>query len=195
MKFTYDPEVDILMVYLDEVKPRRAGGAELPFGGAYADLAEDGTILAIEIMDASTKYPMEVLNQYPVDYEKPLGLVDAAAIAGTTPEALKKAVQRGRLRAQKLGRDWVTSVAALTEYLNSRAHTGPKEAPGVEASDNQVTFPRRTGGKPKMKIIRGAAAKDVKTGLINARGKQAGRKPDATTQKPAARSKKTLTRS
>lgn len=150
MKFTYDPEVDILMIYLDDVKPRRARGAELPFGGAYVDLADDGTILAIEIQDASRKYPPKVLEQYPPNYEKPMALADAARVASTTPEALKKAIQRGRLRGQKLGRDWVTTIAALTEYLNSRMHEGPGSAGAVAepaAPQARARAPRKAGAR------------------------------------------------
>ena len=62
LRITWDSEVDILMVYLGDVVKRRQSGKHLDVGGAYVDLAEDGTILAIEIKDASKKYPVENLR-------------------------------------------------------------------------------------------------------------------------------------
>ena len=50
-----------------------------------------------------------------------ISLQEAAEYAGITKEALRNYVRRGRLRARKLGSQWVTTRAALDEYLISRS--------------------------------------------------------------------------
>ncbi len=52
--------------------------------------------------------------------DDPITLARAAEIAGVTPDALKKAVQRGRLQATKPARDLFTSRRWLHRYLASR---------------------------------------------------------------------------
>src|SRR5690242_7137101 len=97
MKITWDSEVDIMMVELGDVAKRRKSGQHLGVGGAFVDLAEDGTILAIEIMDASKKYPVDELRQHPATYDDPISLEEAAPVAGVSAQALRKACERGRL--------------------------------------------------------------------------------------------------
>lgn len=46
-----------------------------------------------------------------------MSLSEAAAIAKLHPDHLRKLAQRGHLRAKKIGRNWVTSRQAVTEYL------------------------------------------------------------------------------
>ncbi|HEY9765346.1 MAG TPA: DUF2283 domain-containing protein [Chroococcales cyanobacterium] len=128
MQFEYDAEVDILMVELGDVAENRQRTERLPFGDAIVDLAENGTILAIEIMGASKKYPIAMLQQFPANYAEPIPLASAAKVAGLSQEALKQAILRGRLVGKKIGRNWTTTIAALTEYLNSRQHEGPGSA-------------------------------------------------------------------
>lgn len=127
-KITWDSEVDILMVFLGDVVKRRQSGKHLDVGGAYVDLAEDGTILAMEIKDASKKYPVEELRQHPATYDEPLSLEEAAPFAGLSAQALRKACERGRLAGKKIGRNWTVTITALTDYLNSRVHEGPGSA-------------------------------------------------------------------
>ncbi len=47
-------------------------------------------------------------------------LIDAAEYAGLAHETLLNYVRRGRMRARKFGRIWVTTRAAVDEYLASR---------------------------------------------------------------------------
>ena len=118
MRMTYSRTADALMIHLGDNK-ERTNGASLPGGVGFLDLAADGTVLAIEILDASKHYQrghLEALGEE----ETVLSLTDAAAVAGTTPQAMRKACERGRLAGQKVGRDWVVTSTALTEYLNSR---------------------------------------------------------------------------
>src|ERR1035437_10319271 len=128
MKIAYDAEVDMLTIRLvsrEEFKARFDHDDSEAFPGAVISTDQQGAILEIEVWDASKKYPLEILSANPARYDDPLTLADAAHVASTTPEALKKAIERGRLGGRKIGRDWTTTTAELTEYLNSRKHAGP----------------------------------------------------------------------
>ena len=141
MRFEYDPEVDILTVELGDMA-RLAKTDRLP-NGVIVDYAEDGTILSLEIMSASKKYPLDKLQVHPANYEEPISLAEAAKIADCTPDTIKKAILRGRMHGQKIGRNWTTTIAALTEYLNSRVHEGPGSAVVAERSPAVATSTRK----------------------------------------------------
>jgi uncharacterized protein YuzE len=128
MRITYDPEVDVLMVYLDETKGRRVKGDDLPYGSAYADLALDGTILELEITNASKRYPANVLLEATKPAYDPMSLAEASVIAGVTPQALKKAIQRGKLAGRQIGGSWVVVGPDLDAYLNARWQREPHAA-------------------------------------------------------------------
>jgi len=49
-----------------------------------------------------------------------ISLQEAAVYAGFTKGSLNDYVRRGRLRAKKIGSQWVTTLAAVDEYLASR---------------------------------------------------------------------------
>ncbi len=49
-----------------------------------------------------------------------LTLPEAATSAGLHPKTLRDAISRGRLRAERYGRDWLTTDAWLQAYLASR---------------------------------------------------------------------------
>jgi hypothetical protein len=50
-----------------------------------------------------------------------ISLPEAAEKSGFSHELLKKTAKSGRLHAKKIGRDWVTTMAAIEEYKNSRS--------------------------------------------------------------------------
>lgn len=45
-----------------------------------------------------------------------LTLKDAAAVIGTSPGALRRAIARGSLKAKKIGRDWTVTPAEVARY-------------------------------------------------------------------------------
>jgi excisionase family DNA binding protein len=49
-----------------------------------------------------------------------ISLQDAAEYAGLSRDSLQGYIRRGRLKAKKLGSQWVTTRAAVDEYLQSR---------------------------------------------------------------------------
>ena len=129
MRFTYDPEVDILTVHLVDdatFKRRFARNHRVNGDGAILDLGEDGTLLGLEIMGAARAYGAEALARLPLEGVEPISLAAAAAKYGVSAEALKFAAQRGRLGARKIGRNWTTTEREVTAYLESRRHGGPE---------------------------------------------------------------------
>ncbi len=49
-----------------------------------------------------------------------ISLTEASEISGLGADYLRKIAETGRLKAKKIGRNWVTTSAAVTEYLESR---------------------------------------------------------------------------
>lgn len=54
-----------------------------------------------------------------MDGEELIPLSEAAAISGLTQEHLALLARRGRLAARKVGRDWLTTQAAVEAYLGN----------------------------------------------------------------------------
>ena len=50
-----------------------------------------------------------------------ISLQEAAEYAGLKKDSLHDYIKRGRLKAKKIGRFWVTTHAAIDEYLQSRS--------------------------------------------------------------------------
>ncbi|KPV53257.1 hypothetical protein SE17_10670 [Kouleothrix aurantiaca] len=59
-------------------------------------------------------------EQDPLTIGELISLQEAAEYAGLTKDTLHNYVKRGRLRAKKIGWMWVTTRAAVDEYLQSR---------------------------------------------------------------------------
>jgi len=62
-------------------------------------------------------------NQEPIDpltVGELISLQEAADYAGLARDSLQGYIKRGRLRAKKIGSQWVTTHAAIDEYLASR---------------------------------------------------------------------------
>jgi uncharacterized protein YuzE len=131
MRIGYDSEGDVLFI---EIRPLQdSQGAIEMAPGAYVDLGANGAVLHVEVTNASKKYPAEWLKSLTVRPDQPISLAEAATIANVSPQAIRKAIERGRLDGRKIGRNWTTTTAALTTYLNSRAHEGPGSAQGAVA--------------------------------------------------------------
>ena len=125
MHMTYDADADALSIRLrtkrpDEPRLRTKTISE----GVMVDFDAEGNPVGFEILWASERYPAETLTA-----AEPLGefisLSQAAAIAGLSPDTLKAQAASKRLRAEKHGRNWVTTRTWLQEYLDNRKHGGP----------------------------------------------------------------------
>lgn len=58
------------------------------------------------------------------DKTRLISLADAAAIYGLSRVYLSQLAQKGRLKAQKIANAWVTTPAAVEEYIRSRSKKG-----------------------------------------------------------------------
>lgn len=52
------------------------------------------------------------------DRSRPLGLAEAAELLGVSHATLRAQVHRGRLRAFKVGRDWLVTDEEIARYRN-----------------------------------------------------------------------------
>lgn len=61
--------------------------------------------------------------------ERLISLAEAAEICGLSSDHLRKLVRTGKVWGTKIGRNWVTSKAAVTAYLATDRRPGPKPSP------------------------------------------------------------------
>ena len=126
MRVIYDPEVDILMVHLSDDKRRRAKTKEIG-PDVYMDVDADGNPLQIEILSAKQRYASEDLSAHDITTTL-VSLSDAAKRTGLAAGTLKNQVLAGRLKAQRVGKTWVTTEAWLRSYLLSRRYNAKESA-------------------------------------------------------------------
>ena len=118
---TYDAQADVLGIWFPG-RDHDARTREIA-PGIHVDLTRDGRVTAVEVLDASARYPLPSLRalESPVDW---MTLAEAAREAGLQADTLRRQAANGRLEARKRGRDWLVSRAALWTYLDSRAPSG-----------------------------------------------------------------------
>ncbi|NWJ99011.1 MAG: helix-turn-helix domain-containing protein [Chloroflexi bacterium] len=59
----------------------------------------------------------------PLTIGKLISLNEAAEKTGLSTSYLRAIARKGRLKAEKVGRDWLTTLAAVAEYKRTRSHT------------------------------------------------------------------------
>ena len=64
--------------------------------------------------------------------ENYISLAEAARLSGVSPDYLNVLVHRGKLKAKKIGRNWVTTEEFVNQYLASRGEVTPGNA-GADA--------------------------------------------------------------
>lgn len=121
LKVEYEPEVDVLTVYLRDPEATLSHSSEAE-PGVILNYAEDGRLSSIEILDASKRYPPGQLAAHSID--EFVDLRTASKLAAIAPVTLRTQVEKGRLWAIRLGGQWVTTRERLQQYLDSRARTG-----------------------------------------------------------------------
>lgn len=122
MYISYNQELDILEIELASKPARYRGTVEIS-PDVEIDVDANGTPLAIEIVNASRKYPREELAQFEQSNVW-LSLREAAESVGLSPDTLRVQVNNGRLAAKKKGNTWLTTVRWLEDYLASRRYNG-----------------------------------------------------------------------
>ena len=118
LKIEYEPEVDILTIYLQDPETLLSYSSEAN-PGVILNYA-DGGLSSVEILDASKLYSPGQLAACSVD--EFIGLKMASQLAGIAPVTLRTQAEKGRLWAIKLGGQWVTTRERLQHYLDSRAN-------------------------------------------------------------------------
>ena len=118
LKIEYEPEVDILTIYLQDPETALGHSSEAD-PGVILNYAEDGSLSSIEILDASKRYPSRQMAAHSVD--EFIDLRMASELAGIAPVTLRTQAEKGRLWAIRLGGQWVTTRERLQQYLDSRA--------------------------------------------------------------------------
>ena len=118
LKIEYEPEVDILNVYLQDpdTSLSHSSAAE---PGVILNYAEDGKLSSIEILDASKRFPTGQLAAHTVD--ELIDLREASRLSGIAPVTLRTQAEKGKLWALRLAGQWVTTRERLQQYIDSRA--------------------------------------------------------------------------
>jgi uncharacterized protein YuzE len=117
LKIEYEPEVDVLTIYLKEPETHLGHSSEVE-PGVILNYAEDGSLSSIEILDASEHYPSGQLAAHSVD--ELIDLRTAANLAEIAPVTLRTQAEKGKLWAIRLGGQWVTTRDRLQQYIDSR---------------------------------------------------------------------------
>ncbi len=118
LKMEYEPEVDVLTIYLkDPGTPLSHSGEAGP--GVILNYAEDGRLSSVEILDAGRRYPASQLAACSVD--EFIDLKTASQVAGIAPVTLRTQAEKGRLWAIRLAGQWVTTRERLQQYIESRS--------------------------------------------------------------------------
>ena len=122
MEFLYDRDADALSV---ELLPEARSQRTVQLGpGIAADLDAAGRLIAVEVLDASYHYPLEVLESLDTP-EEWLTLAAAARESGLEGGTLRQLVHAGKFpSARKRGRDWEITEVDLANYLANRAPAG-----------------------------------------------------------------------
>ncbi|MEK7352955.1 MAG: DUF2283 domain-containing protein [Chloroflexota bacterium] len=121
LKVEYEPEVDILTIYLQDPETALSHGTEAE-PGVILNHAGDGSLASVEILDASKRYPPGQLAAQSVD--ELIDLRTASKLASIAPVTLRAQAEKGRLWAIRLAGQWVTTRERLQQYLDSRLRTG-----------------------------------------------------------------------
>lgn len=66
------------------------------------------------------------MTEDPLESEGLISLAEASVYSGLSHDFLRQLANKGRLRARKLGRNWLTTREAVDEYLQGRSPVGRK---------------------------------------------------------------------
>ncbi len=118
LSMEYQPEVDVLTIYLQDTETRLSYSSEAG-SGVILNYAEDGSLSSVEVLDTARRYPAGQLAACSVD--EFIDLKTASLIAGIAPVTLRTQVEKGRLWAIRLAGQWVTTRERLQQYIGSRS--------------------------------------------------------------------------
>ena len=116
VRATYDQHSDALTIVLADAEVEEtkniAPGVEL-------DYDSTGRVVAIEVLNASSKYDVRhVAPEAPDPY---LSLAEAGELVGISPTTLRHQIARGVLPGTKIGRNWAVHHRDLVKYAMERS--------------------------------------------------------------------------
>ena len=120
LKMEYEPEVDVLTIYLQNPETALSHSSEAE-SGVILNYAEDGTLSSVEVLDAARRYPASQLATCSID--EFIDLRTASQVAGIAPVTLRTQAEKGRLWAMRLAGQWVTTRERLQQYIDSRSRS------------------------------------------------------------------------
>ncbi|MBI2836618.1 MAG: DUF2283 domain-containing protein [Chloroflexi bacterium] len=121
LNMEYEPEVDILTIYLKDPETLLSHSNEAE-PGVILNYAKDGGLASVEVLDASRRYPASQLAACSVD--EFIDLKIASGISSIAPVTLRTQAERGRLWALRLAGQWLTTRERLQQYMDSRGRRG-----------------------------------------------------------------------
>lgn len=120
LKIEYEPEVDVLTIYLHDPGTKLSHSSETE-PGVILNYAEDGSLASIEVLDASRRYLSGQLAAHSVD--ELIDLRTASKLSGIAPVTLRTQAEKGRLWAMRLAGQWVTTRERLQQYIDIRSRS------------------------------------------------------------------------
>jgi uncharacterized protein YuzE len=117
LKVEYEPEVDILTIYLQDPGTALSHSAEAE-PGVILNYSAGGDLTSLEILDASKRYPSGQLAAHSTD--ELIDLRTASKLSSIAPVTLRTQAEKGRLWAMRIAGQWVTTRERLEQYLDSR---------------------------------------------------------------------------
>lgn len=118
IKIEYEPEVDILTIYLQKRETALDYSSEAE-PGVILNYAEDNGLSSVEILDASKRYPAGQLAALSVD--ELIDLKTASRLSAIAAVTLRTQAEKGKLWALRLSGHWVTTRERLQQYVDSRS--------------------------------------------------------------------------
>lgn len=134
MRTYYDAEADVLAIWISEQSTEVDSIDPLP--GVTITLDERGNPMMVEILDASRRYGPDALQA--VSLDRLVSLAEAGRLYGLAPAYLRNLAERGRLKAKKVGRNWLTTPGWVEDCLHSR-HNGKRLPDSSQAAKTEHT--------------------------------------------------------
>ena len=126
MRVTYDPAVDALYFELRALRSKKRTQREVA-EGVIMELGPTGELAGLEILAASRFGTPRALARF--GRPSPgMRLSEAAVFCGLKAASLRNQILNGRLKASKVGRDWLVDVNDLEAYLDGRSARGRRAA-------------------------------------------------------------------
>lgn len=120
LKVEYEPEVDILTIYLQDPETSLSHSSEAETG-VILNYTEDDRLSSVEVLNAAQRYPSGQLAAHSVD--ELIDLRTASRLSGIAPVTLRTQAGKGKLWAMRLAGQWLTTRERLQQYIDSHSRS------------------------------------------------------------------------